>query len=304
MKISTSLIASAWLLAAPANGAVKVFACEPEWANLVELTAGDLASVYQASTAMQDPHRIEARPSLIAQMRRAQLVICTGADLEVGWLPLLMQSAGNRDVYAGSPRFIAAAELVSRLEVPTTVDRAAGDIHPGGNPHVHLDPHKLAEIAQAVAERLAIIDAANAEEYRARYAAFAQSWRDAIAGWETKAQPLRGMRIVPYHKDTVYLAHWLGLVEVMNIEPKPGLPPSAAHLAGLVDLLVAAPVDAVTRSAYQDPKPMNWLRAQTGVPTVELPYTVGGAPDVDDLYALFDVTIDRLLEARGRHDGD
>ena len=241
MKIWTSLIASAWLLAAPAQGAVKVFACEPEWANLVELTAGDLVSIYQASTAMQDPHRIEARPSLIAQMRRAQLVICTGADLEVAWLPLLMQSAGNREVHAGSPRLIAAAELVSRLEIPTTVDRAAGDIHPAGNPHVHLDPHRLARIAQVIAERLASIDPANADEYRARHSAFAQSWGNAITGWETKAQPLRGMRIVPYHKDTVYLTDWLGLVEVMNVEPKPGLPPSPAHLASLVDLLAAAP---------------------------------------------------------------
>ena len=134
------------------------FACLPEWASLANELGGDKVSVYQASNALQDPHRIEARPSLVAHMRSADLAICTGAELEIGWLPVLMQTAGNRKVQPGPAGYIAAAEFVDRLEVPTRLDRAEGDIHPAGNPHIQLDPHNIAKVATAVTQRLGQID--------------------------------------------------------------------------------------------------------------------------------------------------
>ena len=204
-----------------------MFACLPEWASLAQELGGDKVSVYQASSPLQDPHRIEARPSLVAHMRSAQLVICTGAELETGWLPVLMQTAGNRNVQPGTPGYIAAADYVDRLEVPTRLDRAEGDIHPSGNPHIQLDPRNIAKVATVVSDRLAKVDPANAAYYAARGEDFQTRWRAAIARWEQQAQPLKGMRLVPYHKDSVYLIHWLGMVEVMDIEPKPGIPPSA-----------------------------------------------------------------------------
>jgi zinc/manganese transport system substrate-binding protein len=281
-----------------AHAALQVFACEPEWAALTSALGGDDVSVYQASNALQDPHRIEARPSLIAHMRGADLVICTGAELESGWLPVLLQTAGNRRVQPGTDGYLAAADYVQRLEVPTSVDRAAGDIHPGGNPHIQLDPRNIAKVADVLAARLAKLDPAHASDYTARNADFQTRWRDAITRWETAAAPLKGMRLVPYHKGDAYLIHWLGMVEVMDIEPKPGIPPSTGYLTELVSRIQREGADAITRSMYVDPKAARWLAEHTGVPLVDLPYTVGGTPQAKDLFGLFDDTITRLLEVR------
>ncbi len=273
---------------------VNIFACLPEWAALATELGGNKVSVYQASNALQDPHRIEARPSLVAHMRSADLAICTGAELEIGWLPVLQQSAGNQKVQPGQPGFIAAAEFVNRLEVPTRLDRAEGDIHPGGNPHIQLDPHNIAKVGLVLTQRLEQIDAANAAYYESRGNDFQGRWGQAISRWEKEAAPLKGLRIVPYHKDSVYLIKWLGLVEVMNVEPKPGIPPSAGHLSDLVARLKGGAADVIARSAYQDPKAATWLAEKTNIPVVELPYTVGGTPGAKDLFGLFDDSIARL----------
>jgi zinc/manganese transport system substrate-binding protein len=278
----------------PAFATVSVFACLPEWAALATELGGNKVSVYQASNALQDPHRIEARPSLVARMRSADLAICTGAELEIGWLPVLLQTAGNRKVQPGQPGFIAAAEYVDRLEVPTRLDRADGDVHPAGNPHIQLDPHNIAKVGLVISQRLGQIDAGNAAYYESRSKDFQGRWGQAISRWEKDAAPLKGLRLVPYHKNTVYLSHWLGMTEVMYIEPKPGIPPSAGHLSELVSRLQAEPADAVIRTAYQDPKAAEWLSEKTRIPVVDLPYTVGGTPAVKDLFGLFDDSIARL----------
>jgi zinc/manganese transport system substrate-binding protein len=293
----TALAALA-LACTPVLAAVNIFACLPEWAALANELGGDKVSVYQASNALQDPHRIEARPSLVAKMRNADLAICTGAELEIGWLPVLLQTAGNQKVQPGQRGFIAAAELVDRLEVPSRLDRAEGDIHPAGNPHIHLDPRNIAKVATAVTQHLVQIDAANAGYYDARGKDFQARWSQAIARWEKDAAPLKGLRVVPNHKDSVYLIHWLGLVEVMNIEPKPGIPPSAGYLSELVGRLEGGKADFIIRSAYQDPKAASWLAEKSGIPAVELPYTVGGTPGAKDLFGLFDDTITRLKKAK------
>jgi zinc/manganese transport system substrate-binding protein len=278
----------------PALATVDIFACLPEWAALATELGGNKVSVYQASNALQDPHHIEARPSLVAHMRSADLAICTGAELEIGWLPVLLQTAGNRKVQPGQPGFIAAAEFVDRLEIPTRLDRADGDVHPAGNPHIQLDPHNIAKVGLVLTQRLAQIDAANAAYYESRSKDFQARWAQAMTRWEKDAAPLKGLRIVPYHKDSVSLIKWLGMVEVMNVEPKPGIPPSAGHLSELVGRLKGGAADVISRSAYQDPKAATSLAAMTSLPTVELPYTVGGTPGAKDLFGLFDDSIARL----------
>jgi len=280
------------------HAALNVFACVPEWAALASELGGDKVSVYQASNALQDPHRIEARPSLVARMRSADLAICTGAELEVGWLPVLLQTAGNAKVQPGKPGFIAAADLVDRLEVPSRVDRAEGDIHPQGNPHIHLDPHNIAKVGLALTERLQQIDAANSAYYAARGRDFQARWQEAIARWEKEGANLRGRKVVCHHKSATYLLHWLGMSEVMNVEPKPGIPPSTGHLTELVARLKAEPADLIVRSMYNDPKATEWLSERTGIPLVALPYTVGGTPQAKDLFALFDDTLARLEKAK------
>src|SRR5260370_20186782 len=185
LKILISL--GAVLVAWPA-AALNVSACEPEWAALAQELGGDKLSVFSAVTPMQDPHRIEARPSLVSRMRNADLVICSGSELEIGWLPLLFTQAGNERIQPGSPGFIEASQYVVRLEIPKVIDRAMGDIHPSGNPHIHLDPRNIAKVAEVVTERLTQIDQPNAATYRARAEDFNKRWDQAIQKWRQQAQ--------------------------------------------------------------------------------------------------------------------
>ncbi len=285
----------ALILAQPATAALKVLACEPEWGALVQELAGDKASVSSATTALQDAHHIEARPSLIARARNADLVLCTGSELEVGWLPLLLRQSGNQRIQPGTPGYMEASQLVARLEIPKVLDRSMGDIHPAGNPHVHLDPHNIAKIAQVLGDRLAQLDPANAAAYRERTAAFLARWGAAIRRWESEAAPLKGLTMVVYHRNMSYLSAWLGLREVGSLEPKPGIPPTTAHLADLVARMQAAPAKAIVYVAYNNPQAAEFLSARTKIPALMLPYTVGGSAGAKDLFGLFDDTLARLL---------
>lgn len=288
------------LAAVPAHAAVKVFACEPEWGALVQELAGNLADVTVATNAMQDPHQIQAKPSLIARMRNADLVVCTGAELEVGWLPVLLQQAGNDRVQPGQPGYFAAADLVRKLEVPTRLDRAEGDVHAAGNPHIQTDPRTFAAVAPALTARLQQVDAAHAAQYAQRGAGFMQKWQQAIARWSAQAAPLRGMPVVSQHKAFAYLYDWLGIKEVAVLEPKPGVEPSASHLQEVLAQLKATPARMVIYAAYQDGRPSEWLASHAGIPAVKVPFTVGGTDKAKDLYGLFDDTVARLLAAAAR----
>jgi len=281
----------------PAHATLKVLATTPDWAALVNELGGDKVNVYTATSAFQDVHRVDAKPSLVARARTADLVIATGADLEIGWMPVLLQDSGNTKIQPGSPGYFEAAPLVHLLEVPSAVDRSMGDIHPLGNPHVTLDPRNIAIIAKALAARLAQLDPANAAYYGTRGEDFQKRWSAASAKWDAAAAPLRGVGLVVIHRDQVYLCNWLGLKELAAIEPKPGVPPSAGYLAELVTKLAASPPKMILRNAYNDPKAAEWLAGRIHVPVVLLPYTVGGTPEAKDLFGLFDDTINRLLAA-------
>ena len=285
------------LAASSAMAAINVFACEPEWAALAQEIGGDRVNTTSATTAQQDPHRVEARPSLIARMRNADLVVCTGSELEIGWLPILLTQAGNAKVQAGRPGNFEAAQYVSRLEIPKVLDRAMGDIHPGGNPHIQTDPRNIAKEAEALIARLSQVDAPNADTYRTRGRAFLDRWQAAIARWELQAAPLRGLPVVVHHKAWSYLEAWLGLREVATLEPQPGVPPTPSHLAALVDGMRREPAKFVIYSAYNDPRAAEFLSQRTGVPSVLLPFTVGGTDRAKDLFSLFDDTLARLLAA-------
>ena len=295
-KLAAALVAACVVLFIPAaQAALNVFACEPEWGALAKELMGAKGSVYVATTALQDPHRIEARPSLIARARSADLLVCTGADLESGWLPLLQTQSGNARIQNGQPGFFEAARQVALLEVPQRLDRALGDVHAQGNPHVHLDPRNIARVAQALAERMAGIDAGEAAHYRVRAKEFLERWEAARQRWEKDAAPLKGLTIVVYHRDLTYLVNWLGLREAGSLEPKPGLPPSGAYLTELVAKLAREPARAIVRGAYNDPRAAEWLSERTKIPVVVLPYTVGGTDRAKDLFGLYDDTLARLL---------
>lgn len=290
------LIALAAAVASPAFAALNVLATVPEWGALARELGGDKVSVTVATSAMQDPHHVEAKPSLIARARNADLIVATGAELEAGWLPMVVQQAGNSKVRAGQPGYFEAASVVPMLEKPARLDRAEGDVHASGNPHVQTDPRNIARVAVALAARLAQVDPANADYYRTRQTAFSDRWAAAIARWEKDAAPLRGVRVIVQHKGFPYLLDWLGMREAGALEPKPGVEPTTSHLAEILALLKSQPIRMVIRAAYQDDRPSQWLADRTKVNLVVLPFSVGGTPGASDLYGLYDDTVRRLLE--------
>lgn len=281
----------------PVQAALNVFACEPEWASLVNELAADRAVTYSATTAYQDPHHIEARPSLIAKVRRANLVICSGAELEIGWLPVLLRQAANADVLPGRQGYFEAAAMVERLDIPEVLDRSQGDVHASGNPHVHLDPRRIHTIAKALTTRLIELDSDGEAFYKSRLQDFEQRWQSAMQVWKSRAGSLKGHRAIVHHRDWVYLFDWLGIEIAGALEPKPGLPASAGHLVSLKQMLDKQPVSMIVHTIYQNPRAAKRLSGLTATPMVELPYTVGGGEAADDLFGLFDVTIDKLLKA-------
>ncbi len=287
--------AALWSAALPAFAALNVFACTPEWGALVKELGADKVSLYVATNALQDPHHVEARPSLIARARSADLVVCNGAELEVGWLPLVLTQAGNPRIRVGQPGYFEAARHVTMHEVPAQFDRSMGDVHPAGNPHIHLDPRNIAKVATVLGERMAQLDPPEAGGYRARTKAFLERWQQAIARWEKAAAPLKGMAIVVYHKNMTYLEQWLGIRELGSLEPKPGLPATTAHLSELLARLAKDPAKAVVRAAYNEPRAAQWLSERAKIPAVTLPFTVGGTDQAKDLFGLFDDTLARLL---------
>ncbi len=292
------LLAGLVTLAAPcAVAALNVFATVPEWGALAEEIGGGQVKVTTATQALQDPHRVEARPSLIARARAADLVVATGAELEVGWLPLVLQQSGNPKVQPGRPGYFEAASAVPLLGKPARLDRAEGDVHPFGDPHIQTDPRNIARVAEALAARFVELDGANAAHYRERARRFLERWTAAIARWQQQATPLKGVPVIVQHKSFTYLTAWLGLKEVAALEPKPGMEPTTSHLSAVLETIRKEPAKMVLRAAYQGDRASRWISERAKIPVVTLPFTVGGTEGAKDLFGLFDDTVARLLAA-------
>lgn len=285
------------LVSAQAQARLDILACEPEWAALAQELTGDLARISSATTAHQDPHFVQARPSLQAKARHADLLICTGSELELGWLPILLRSSGNKNIQEGRPGHFMASEHVELLGRPDRLDRSEGDIHAEGNPHIQTDPRNLLPVARALTVTLSEIDPENAARYQVLLEDFEGRWQAAIKTWEERAEALKGKRVVVHHQRWIYLEHWLGLEEAGALEPKPGIPPSSGHLAALSKQLEAEPADFIIYASYQSPKAANWLSQRSGIPVVALPSSVGADKHSGTLFDLYETMIDRLLKA-------
>lgn len=297
---SNWLIGLLALVSSHSAWALTIFACEPEWAALATELAPD-ASIYSATTAYQDPHFVQARPSLIAKLRRADLFVCSGSELEIGWLPALQIRANNANIRNGQPGAFYAAEQVERLDVLDKVDRSMGDVHASGNPHVHFSPVRIAVIAKALAERLSQIEPQKQAQYQANLQRFQQRWRQHVQTLEIKAKPLQGLSVVAYHTSFRYLFDWLGIQQVGDLEPKPGLPPTSGHLAALVGLYRQTPYQLIVHSDYQNGKGANWLADKTNASAIQLAYSVDKAkPEQATLFALYERVVTQLLRASGR----
>ena len=277
MKILKLLLLSTVLLvlSAPAFADLNVFACEPHWAALAKAIGGDHVDVISATGAYNDPHYIQARPSLIARMRKANLVVCNGAQLEIGWLPVLMLQGSNAGVQPGQPGYLDASQYMHLLEVPASVDRALGDIHPDGNPHIQTSPLNITAVAPELLKRMLVLDPANAAFYRQHYQDFMTRFNAAIQKWQQEAAPLKGMQIITYHEGWVYMENWLSLDTVGYLEPKPGIPPSPSHLADLLVQSKSEHIQGIIYTPYEDEQAPQWLSQRTGIPYVLIPDTRG-----------------------------
>ena len=271
---------------------INVFACEPEWAALVNTLGGDAVKVTSATTAMQNPHHIQARPSLIAKMRRADLLVCTGAELEVGWLPLLLRKSANANVQPGQEGHFMAADHVSLLGKPAVLDRSLGDIHAAGNPHFHLDPSRIAQVAVALTDTLTKVDSANQAHYLSKLESFNEQWQQSMKQWKQRSEPLRGKRVVVNHNNWIYLESWLGLIPAATLEPKPSIPATSAHLNRVLEKLQEQPADMLLHASYQSKKPATWLSNKTSLPIVELALSPS---EGESLTVWFDKVIQQLL---------
>lgn len=282
-----------------ANSMVKVFACEPEWAALAREIGGDRVTAFAATNARQDPHHIRARPSLVAKIRRANLVVCSGSGLEIGCLPLLLQRGGG-SIQPGQVGNLMASHYVDVIEKPISLDRSLGDLHPEGNPHVHLDPNNIMTLARILQERLGLIDPAGKDHYASRLKAFSVSWSTAQKGWKQRVATFNAVPVIVHHKFWSYFIHWIGLREVGTLESKPGIPPSVKHLESLIASIQENNVKAILRTPYDDVKPSDWLANRTNIPVIEMPATVNSEARPGALVDFFDELLNKLEASIGR----
>ncbi|YCO00733.1 metal ABC transporter solute-binding protein, Zn/Mn family [Vibrio sp. VNB-15] len=271
--------------------ALNIFVCEPEWKAFLESHAPD-ATIYSATTAKQDPHYVQARPSLIAKMRQADMAMCSGAELEVGWLPMLQVRSSNGAVQNGSQSMIYATDFVRMLDTHDHVDRSMGDIHAHGNPHVQFAANDIIPLSHAVTKRLQVLDPDNAQTYQFNGMKFRAHWRKKLNEWNEKAAPLKGKQVVGYHETYRYLYDWLGMEQIADLEPKPGISPTTSHLQSLTKLNTNS-FEAIVYSSHQDKRPANWLQQHTNKPLIQLPLTVSKGQSLDEMY---DQVIDDLLD--------
>ena len=286
-----------FLLNTSVDSKVKIFACEPEWASLSEEIGGNLVDVYSATNEFQDPHYVKAKPSLIAKVRKADFLFCTGSSLEVGWLPVLLEKSGNSKIQPGQLGHFLATDSIDLKQKNVGADRSMGDVHPEGNPHIHLNPYYIAKVAKLFSERLQKIAPSKANTFKQNETSFLKKWNNTITSWETKAKSLQNMKIITYHATWFYLMDWLKIEVVDKIEIKPGIKPTAKHLKSLIDKAKSNSVKGIIRTPFDSAKSSKWLTKKTKIPNKVITYTVG--KNSKDLFSLFDNILKELLTLKG-----
>ena len=284
--------------AAPARASVNVVTTTEGLAAVVGEVGGDKVKVTALSRGIQDPHFVDANPSLAVKLRNADLLVDVGMDLEIGWLPPLVTQSRNGAIQPGGARRLTAAAFVPPMDLPTgPVDRSQGDIHPSGNPHFLTDPRRAVLVAAAIAARLGELDPGNAPFYQQRLEAFRAKVAAAEKGWKAQLAPYAGRSVVTQHKTLTYLLDWAGLKAAGYLEPRPGVSPPPSHVAALAATVKAAGVKGVLVENYYDRRPADQLRDLTGVKVLVIPGDVGGTRDASDWVSYVDVLVKALGQA-------
>lgn len=295
-------LACAGFSTASAAKKLNVVATLPDLASLARAVGKYHVNVSSLALGVQDPHYLETKPSYEITLSKADLLIYNGLQLEVGWLPLLVQDSRNPKIVAGAKGSLNASAALDRiLEKPTgEIDRSMGDIHPEGNPHYLSDPRNGVKIARLIRDKLSELDPSNADDYKKNYAAFESMMNEKIRQWESQAASLKGMKVITYHKEWEYFADWLGLDITGNVEEKPGIPPGPQHKQWLIDKIKSDKIKIIMAANF-DPSisTAEKLAADTGATLLILPGATGGEPGIDDYPQLFDYIIAKLLAAEG-----
>ena len=293
MKIKILIITIFFSFSSYANEKAYIFTCEPEWKALADEIGGKNIESFSATNDKQDPHHIRAKPSLIAKIGKADLLICTGADLEIGWLPLLLEK-GSREIQIGKIGNLMTTDFVETIEKPETIDRSDGDVHPHGNPHIHLDPYNILTIAGEINKRLKIIDPENAKNYQNNHDNFVRKWKKSIKILENKARKLKNIKIISHHKSFSYLFKWLNINEIATLEPKPGINPTPKYLKKILELVRNNnDIKYIIRAPHDRENASNWLAKKSNIKELALPFTNG--KNNANLFILFDNIILKLL---------
>jgi ABC-type Zn uptake system ZnuABC Zn-binding protein ZnuA len=284
----------------PSQAKLNVVASTPDLGSIAREIGGDRVEITNLAKGTEDPHFVDAKPSFIRILNQADVLIEGGADLEVGWLPPLVLNSRNPKIQLGLPGRIIAAEVIRLLEVPAgPIDRSLGDVHPFGNPHFTLDPVNGKLIARLLAERFCAVAPGDCEAFKANLKQFEDKIDARLAVWKKQMAPLRGTKAVSYHKSYSYFAERFGLRVVNTIEPKPGIPPSAAHVRDLVAQMKAEGVTLILVEPNRERKTPAFLAQETGAKVVLVPSMVGGTKEAGDYPALFDSIVKAMLEAIG-----
>ena len=296
-----SLTAAAWLAAPgtapPMAKRINVVATTPDLAALAREIGGDAVEVKALAKPTEDPHFVDAKPSHIVTLNRADVLIEGGAELEIGWLPALLESARNDKIAPGAPGRISASQGVRMLEIPTSFDRAHGDVHALGNPHFLLDPINAKLVVAQIANHLSQVDPASAELFKANLKAFNTTLDAKFADWQQRLAPYRGAKIVTYHKDFVYFAERFGLEVVENLEPKPGIAPSPAHLATVISRMRADNAHIILVQPFQNRKTAETVARQTDAVVLDVPQQPGAVKDTDTYFQLMDYIVNTMATA-------
>lgn len=295
-----ALVMGGMLLSAPAAQAKKLYVvtATTDMAALAQEVGGDKIEVESIAKGYQDPHFVEAKPSFLLKLRRADLLILVGLDLEIGWLPPLITQSGNPKVQVGASGYLDASQFAEILEKPTgQVTRAMGDVHPLGNPHYWLDPDNGRRVAQGIADKLAQMDPGDAAYFQQRLADFSRRLSEAEKRWDAEMAPYRGRKVVTYHKSWPNFARHFGLEVVGYVEPRPGIPPSPGHTLELIQQMKRDGIKIILVEPYFDLKTPNSIAAATGGKVLVMLPSVGGEPDVTDYFKLFDHDLALLKQA-------
>ena len=290
----------AGILPAPVRAASKlnVVTATTDLAALAQEVGGDRIDVESIARGYQDPHFVEAKPSFLLKLRRADLLVVIGLQLEIGWLPPLITQSGNPKIQVSAPGYLDASQFAEILEIPTTaVTRAMGDVHPLGNPHYWLDPQNGLRIARGIQQKLAELRPGDAAYFEQRFQAFSQRLQQAEQRWDEQMKPLRGRKVVTYHRSWPNFAKRFGLDVVGYVEPRPGIPPSPGHTVELIQMMRREKVKVILVEPYFDLKTPNAVARETGAKVVVLMPSVGGEKEITDYFKLFDYDIALLTKA-------